>query len=79
MARVGFTSEAAANDSDTLRDLGMLSGWSLDCRLPPSPTNQHIRFMPSENGEIVSLAQNGITEFPGTTRNVYILSSWHRL
>jgi tetratricopeptide (TPR) repeat protein len=74
-ALLGFTAAAAANDSDTFGALGMFGEWAPDCRLPPGPTNQHIRFAPSDNGEVASFSNNGIKEFPGTTRNVKKISA----
>jgi len=70
-----LTSAAAANDSDTFRELAMFGEWTPDCRLPPTPTNQHVLFTPSDNGEVRSLLRNGTREFPGTIRNVKIVST----
>src|SRR5215510_10320218 len=70
-----LTSAAAANDSDTFRELAMFGEWAPDCRLPPAPTNQHIVFTPSDNGEVRSLTRNGMGEFPGTIRNVKTVST----
>jgi tetratricopeptide (TPR) repeat protein len=72
---IGLTSAATANDSDTFRELTMFGEWAMDCRLPPAPTNQHVLFAPSDNGEVRSLLRNGIREFPGTIRNVKIISA----
>jgi tetratricopeptide (TPR) repeat protein len=72
---IGLTSAATANDSDTFRELAMFGEWAPDCRLPPAPTNQHINFMPSDNGEVRSLTSNGVREFPGIARNVKIISA----
>ena len=53
----------------------MFGEWAADCRLPPGPTNQHIRFTPSDNGEVASFSHNGIKEFPGTIRSVKMISA----
>jgi tetratricopeptide (TPR) repeat protein len=75
LATLGLISLATANDSDAFRGLGMFGEWAADCRLPPGPTNQHIRFTPSDNGEVASFSHNGIKEFPGTIRSVKMISA----
>src|SRR5262245_25199559 len=75
VASIGLTSAATANDSDTFRQLAMFGEWAPECRLPPAPTNQHIHFTPSDNGEVTLVTRNGLREFPGTTRNVKIISA----
>src|SRR5215467_2713312 len=75
VASVGLMSTATANDSDTFGQLAMFGEWAPDCRLPPGPTNQHIHFTPSDNGEIRLVTRNGLREFPGITRNVKIIST----
>lgn len=73
-ASLGLTSAATANDNDAFRELGMFGEWATDCRLPSGPTNQHIVFASSENGEVTSLTRIGIKEFQGTIRAVKIIS-----
>jgi hypothetical protein len=75
VASIGLMSAATANDSDTFGQLAMFGEWAPDCRLPPGPTNQHILFTPADNGEVTSVTRNGLSEFPGTTRNVKIISA----
>src|SRR5262249_30087234 len=51
-----------ASDADTLRQVGLIGEWAVECRLPVGVTNPHASFSIDENGRTFAVSDNGVNK-----------------